>query len=201
MAKEIEGFEWSAQKLRAAELLAQGELTIQEVVNQVGAAYTTVYNWRQAPEFAAKVAELEAGVMADLRVAGIAKKLNRLRLLDKASAKLWKALEHCEPEPKMMVMFAELRDTAKQAAQELGEWSEKQAIEHTGKDGGPIETEIYDHDGDMRAYVDFNRRLMGGKSGADSAGNDLSQPVHSKDAERVSLPESAASDVPHDPNS
>jgi uncharacterized protein YjcR len=48
-------FEWNNQHERAAELLAEGELTNAAICSQLGIAPSTLRNWKNRPEFAERV--------------------------------------------------------------------------------------------------------------------------------------------------
>jgi hypothetical protein len=79
----------TGRKGRAALLLAQEELTHEEISNQVGISRRQLFRWKQHPDFQAQVRELaaEMGELA-LRYA-IGRRARRLKALDER----WHALE------------------------------------------------------------------------------------------------------------
>lgn len=60
-------FAWNTQRITAAELIADGELTDLQIAEQVGISDRQMRTWKHHPDFQAKVAEytqlLEAGVL------------------------------------------------------------------------------------------------------------------------------------------
>jgi predicted transcriptional regulator len=56
-------------------------------------------------------------------------------------------------------------DAAKYVLSRVAGWTEKQAVEHTGRDGGPIQTEDVTNDADA-----FTRRMAGLAARAGAAG-------------------------------
>jgi AcrR family transcriptional regulator len=176
-------FPWTEQTEKAAELLAVGELTVGEIAEAAGVSRQTIYNWRDHPEFKARVDDRLEEIRREIRRVGIADQLRRVHALNDRWNKMKRVIEARGADPTMaecpggdtglMVrtikkvvleddttpadeenrprgpravevaeyavdtgLLKELRDHEKQAAQELGQWLEKQQV--SGADGGPL---------------------------------------------------------------
>jgi hypothetical protein len=143
---------------QAANLLAQGELTHQEVADRVGIARSTLALWRKHPGFAARVEELRAEIGAEVRRIGVADYLMRVRALNDRWGRLRRIIDDRAADPTMAGvpggttgllvrttkavgsgesmriveefavdtgLLKQLLDHEKQAARELGQWTEK----------------------------------------------------------------------------
>lgn len=77
-----QSFTWTPPRTKAAELLADGALSEEQVAAQVGVIRKTLYNWRQIPEFNARVAARRAAQRAAIEAKGIADKQNRIAFLN-----------------------------------------------------------------------------------------------------------------------
>ncbi len=68
-----EPFEWTEAASRAVELLAEDRLTDAQIATKVGMSRTTLWRWKQHPEFKAKVTELFDEMIERARRRGIAR--------------------------------------------------------------------------------------------------------------------------------
>jgi len=76
--------------LQAAQLIAEGELTFDQIAKEVGfAAVTIKKRWNKHPEFRAKVAEIIADLAAKIHDYGLARKDRRVKAMDDR----WKLLK------------------------------------------------------------------------------------------------------------
>lgn len=75
-------FEWGGQSLEAAWLLADQQLTNQQIADKVGVTPARLSTWRQHPEFKAKIVENLREIEKEIMGIGIALKQNRLRRLN-----------------------------------------------------------------------------------------------------------------------
>lgn len=85
---------WNGNKRRAAELVAQDQLTDAEIAKECGVHKVTLERWKQYPEFAERVNEIKTEIAAQLRAEGIANKRNRLA----AYQRRWDLLEQVRAE-------------------------------------------------------------------------------------------------------
>lgn len=74
-------FAWTAQREDAAGLVAADERTNAEICAQVGISRQTLANWKNSPEFAARVEEHRADYRATVRSRGIARLERRVEAL------------------------------------------------------------------------------------------------------------------------
>lgn len=76
------GFRWSEAKLRAAVLLAEDEAGEDEIAAAVGVNPSTLWRWKQHPEFAARVGDHVGRLQAAMLRVRIAKKRERIKVLN-----------------------------------------------------------------------------------------------------------------------
>jgi hypothetical protein len=162
----MDAFHWTAQTERAAQLLADGKLTLGEIAEDLDISPRTLWNWRKDPEFAARVEELLETFRQEVRRRGLAIREQRIRSLNDRWTRLQQVVEERADDPThanvpgwktgLLVhnvksvgggdnatvvdlyevdtgLLRELREHEKQAAQELGQWVEKQETEVTAK--------------------------------------------------------------------
>lgn len=72
-------FEWTEQRELAAQLLADGRLSDWEIAEKCGICRATLYNWRQAPEFARRVTEHLAVFRDEVHRRGLASRDRRVK--------------------------------------------------------------------------------------------------------------------------
>jgi AcrR family transcriptional regulator len=162
-------FAWSGSAEEACNLLAQGNLTHQEIADRVGISRTTLWAWRKNADFKARLDAVIEEIRAEVRRIGIADVIRRVSHLNDMSNRMRRVIEARADDPTMqgvpggptglvvrtqkMIgtgeaatlveeyavdtgLLKELREHHKQAAQELGQWAERQQV--TGADGGPL---------------------------------------------------------------
>lgn len=154
MSERARQFAWTEPRVQAAALVAADDLFDGEIAQQLGIDPKTLYRWRQHPVFQARVAEHVAAAEKQALEHGIAQRPKRVAYLDEIWKKgrrliAARAVEHADVpggETGLLVrqvklsatgrevvefvvdtgLLKELRETNKQAAQELGQWVEKQ---------------------------------------------------------------------------
>lgn len=162
----MDTFRWTVQTERAAQLLADGKLTLGEIAEELDIDPKTLWNWRKESEFAARVEELLEAFRQEVRRRGIAVRERRLQVLDDTWDRLQRVIQERADDPThanvpgwktgLLVhnvksvgggdnatvvdlyeidtgLLRELREHKKQAAQELGQWTEKHEVEQTTK--------------------------------------------------------------------
>jgi uncharacterized protein YjiS (DUF1127 family) len=147
-------FTWTKAKAQAAVLVAEDDLSDEQLSAQVGIGRTTLKRWKADPAFRARVRDHIAELEAVALDRGIARRTKRVDVLND----LWRrglqviearAVEHQDVpggDTGLLVrqvklsatgrevaeyaadtaLLKELREHSKQAAQELGQWVEKQ---------------------------------------------------------------------------
>jgi transposase-like protein len=65
MGRDTPTFDWLPIAERAAELVATGRLTRQEIAADLGIGRTTLWRWRRHPDFKARVAKILAEYRAE----------------------------------------------------------------------------------------------------------------------------------------
>lgn len=126
----MDTFNWTVQTERAAQLIADADLTFGEIAEELDISPRTLWNWRQQPEFAAKIEEHLEAFRVEVRRLGLAVRERRIKALNTR----WKRLqEQAEVLTGDLGILKELREIEKQAAQELGQWTEKHEVEQTSK--------------------------------------------------------------------
>lgn len=183
MSQNVTAFAWRPERERAAELVAQGVATDEQIASEVGVTRRQLLRWKAVPMFGERVEAIKTQLLQALRLKGIAEKQNRIDGLVDRHKRLERVIEERALDPLMAnvaggktglmvaspmlvkvyeasgggddevltptksseilhefavdtALLKEMRETEKQVAQELGQWSEKH--EHTGKGGGAI---------------------------------------------------------------
>lgn len=155
-------FKWNEQRAKAAQFLAEARLGDEEIAQEVGISRNQITRWKRHPEFAARIAQIVEATAEALKTQGIRRKENRLdnyqRLVDKMfalidarGAEMAKTEEIAGGETGLLVrdykgkdadravyafdasLIRELREHQKQAAIEVGEWTEKKDLTSDGK--------------------------------------------------------------------
>ena len=75
-------FRWTEAAKAAAELVAAGELTTQEIADRVGVVRSTLWVWRNHPDFADRVEVHRAAIRAEIFERGIARRELRVKALN-----------------------------------------------------------------------------------------------------------------------
>lgn len=145
----------------AAQLLAEDRLSDREIAAQVEITDRQLWRWKKLPEFAAKVEKIRTDAAAQLAAQGVRLKQNRINrlqarldkmdaLIEARGAKMAETQEIEGGETGLLVrdykgkdadravysfdaaLVREMRDHEKQAAIELGEWTEKSEVNNIG---------------------------------------------------------------------
>lgn len=156
---------FSAEKERAAFLVAEDRLTDEQIAADLEIGRTTLHRWKTDPAFSARVEQIKAEVREKLSAMGIAARQNRLDALNDRQRRMAEVIRQRAENLKSVPgggntgllvrqvkgigkgedfqvveeyavdtgLLREMREHEKQAAIEVGEWTEKK--EHTGKDG------------------------------------------------------------------
>lgn len=152
---------WTEARTRAAQLVAEGKLNQSAIAQQVGASRMALIRWNQKPEFQERVRQIQGQTEVAMLKEGIRIKSNRLDDLQELRDRLFRviheraaAAEH-ENVPGwksgLLVhqiknvggqpvdhyahdasLVKELREVEKQAAIEMGEWTEQSKVEMNG---------------------------------------------------------------------
>ncbi|HWQ32557.1 MAG TPA: hypothetical protein VNQ79_06720 [Blastocatellia bacterium] len=162
---------WTPERLRAVELIAAGDKTDQQVADEVGITKRQLARWKNVPEFRERVNEIAAATAEKLRAEGVLRKQNRLINLQDRIDRMCRLIEARAREMADVpggetgllvrdlkgkyadrevyrfdaALVRELREHEKQAAQELGQWVEKQETSISGS--GPLVTIVMPDNG------------------------------------------------------
>jgi transposase-like protein len=82
-----------SKKQRAAMLVAEGDLTDEQISSEVGIVRKTLHNWKRDPDFAAEVGDHIGQIQAGMLRLAIAKKHKRVERLDEMERRLWQVVE------------------------------------------------------------------------------------------------------------
>lgn len=160
---------WTARHDRAAVLVAEDELTDDEIAAALKVTRDTISRWKRFEVFQVRVQEVRAELAAASHRRALGRRERRVRALDDRWRLLLQVIEERAADPAvsavpggstgMLVrqlkgvgsgdnfqlveeyevdtgLLKELREHERQAAQELGQWSERHEV--TGRDGKPI---------------------------------------------------------------
>ena len=157
-------FAWDDVRTSAAQRVAEGKLSEDDIANELKISRATLKRWKSHPGFQARVAEIVAETAAALKKQGIRVKETRLAKLNRMVQRIesvilgraedmpeapggksgllardYKGKDADQPVYRFDApMVKEYRELLKQAAIEVGEWTEKR--EHTVEDVTPIKT-------------------------------------------------------------
>jgi hypothetical protein len=154
-------FKWDTRREDAAKLLAEDEITDEEIASGIGVSRQTLYNWKANPEFAARIDQHREASRKAILTRGLAVRERRVAALNDRWRRMQRVIRERAVSPQMqevpggptglMVhtvkgvgkgddfqlidlyevdtgLLKELREHEKQAAQELGQWTEKRLI-------------------------------------------------------------------------
>lgn len=110
-------FVWDETKLKAAEAVAKGDCTQNQIVTELGVSRRTLIRWAEHPEFQTKVNE----IIADI---DIAQKAERIKIAKKEIKRVIMRLDLNEDKPTSRDLVALL----KFVAEEVGDYSEHKTI-------------------------------------------------------------------------
>lgn len=155
-------FKWDARKEEAAILLARGELTNEEIADKLDMGIATLFRWKNYQEFKERIDEFTA----QFREAALKQEIGDLGKRLKRYNKRWQQIDQLIKERSIdeknqrvaggttgllardikgevevwkfdAALVKEERELAKQAAIELGQWTEKADLTSDGKPFAP----------------------------------------------------------------
>lgn len=94
-------FAWTQQRIQAAQLLAEDELTDAEIAAKVGIGARQLYEWKARSEFAARVDSIVAALGDRLKRYAIARKSRRLAWLNDRRERLQQVIDERAAHPDM----------------------------------------------------------------------------------------------------
>lgn len=101
-------------------------MTKKDVAREIGISERTMHTWLDWEEFNARVGVVVDELRARILTTGIADRVYRVQKLGKMADKLERVIDVVTlPDP---ALHKEYRETLKQAAQELGQWTEKREV-------------------------------------------------------------------------
>jgi hypothetical protein len=150
-------FDWSFKSEQASRLVAEDKLSDEDIASKVKIGRTTLWRWKDHPDFKERVTSLVEAFRQAVLTEGIADRINRVKRLDTDWKRMQALIEaradetprdvpgastglvvRKEKETKFGTvieyaadtgLLAELRATEMQAAKELGQWVEKSNID------------------------------------------------------------------------
>jgi hypothetical protein len=157
-------FRWHEASETAAQSLAIGELADKQIAENAGVTPQTLWNWKQHPDFQARIESHLEDIRKAVRSRGIGILECRVRRVDRDWKRMQQVIEERAKDPTMAnvpggstgllvrkyksigsgenattveeyevdtALLKELREHEKQAAQELGQWTEKSTVQTT----------------------------------------------------------------------
>lgn len=151
-------FAWTQNTLIAAQLVAEGDLTQDQIAERANTTRNTLYLWRKNPEFAGRVEEIREEFRQSVRQRGIAILEKRVEAQNTRWRKLQRVIDERANDPSFAevpgwqtglltrdiktvgfgpsamtvnlfsvdtALLREIRELEKQAALEMGQWTEK----------------------------------------------------------------------------
>jgi transcriptional regulator with XRE-family HTH domain len=158
MRKSKPEFEWTKDRLQAAQLLAEARLTLEEIAAQAGITIRQLSRWKLLPPFAAKVQEIAAKLEAAILAKSIGQQAERIEQKHKRWLAMREVIEERKRDPELLKhsktgllvrrlkpvkggvieefavdtgLLGRIDDVENDAAKELGQLTEQH--EHKGK--------------------------------------------------------------------
>lgn len=126
-------FKWDSRREQAASLVAAGTKTELEIAAEVGINDATLRRWKVRPEFQARVQEHVGTVREELQVGSLADRNYRLQLYNDEIQRIERILSKRTKDGTItsvdVALLREKREYAKQAAQDLGQWTESRDVD------------------------------------------------------------------------
>jgi hypothetical protein len=101
MSENVREWFWNTKRTRAAELLAQDELSDDEIAETVGATSRQFRRWKKREEFAARIEELREQFDIAVQRHAVAKRLRRVKALNDRWMRMQKVIEERAADPAM----------------------------------------------------------------------------------------------------
>lgn len=154
-------FIWTSRREKAARLVAEDELSNEQIAAEVGVKRQSLDRWKQHPDFRARVVSILVDIRAAILQEGIAIRENRIKALNERHARMRQVIAERAEAPETLDvaggrtglivhnvkgvgkgddfqlidlyevdtgLLKELREHEKQAAQEVGQWTEKREV-------------------------------------------------------------------------
>lgn len=132
-------------QLRAAQLVAEGELTEDEIAEQVDRARRTVQLWKKLPEFRARVAELVKELEVAILDRGIARRGQRVARLDDTWRRLRQVVDERAADPAMQTVAGGKTGLLVRHLKQIGGGETAQVVEEFEVDTGLLR-ELREHE-------------------------------------------------------
>lgn len=97
-------FRWSRKRVFAAEQLAEGQLTHEQIATVAGVRRNSITRWLRHPVFAARVAEIVEAAQKAAYEASIARKVNRINDLIDLRDRLFAVIRERAADPAMALI-------------------------------------------------------------------------------------------------
>jgi len=101
MDQQKNNFDWSKSAIDAAEMLADGRQSQEEVAERVGVSRSTIRRWLKDPEFAAKVDELVDEYAKEVKRRGLAILVRRVAAQNDRWVRMQRVIEARADDPDM----------------------------------------------------------------------------------------------------
>ena len=123
-------FEWTPQRVKAASLLAEGQLTQREICAECACARSTLWEWTQQPAFAARVAAISQQIGDTLQHYAIARKVRRVEALNDRWEKLHQVIAERARSENMQGVPGGTTGLVVKTVKAVGKGEDFQLVEH-----------------------------------------------------------------------
>lgn len=101
MSQKVTAWTWNGKRLEAAQLLAEGDLTDDDIAAKCGVSRRQLVRWKAVPAFRSKVAEVAREMEAAARRKGVARKARRLGALNDRWERMKQVIAERADDPSM----------------------------------------------------------------------------------------------------
>lgn len=130
------GFHWTEERKKAAQLVADRNLTYIEIAAECGVVRETLYEWRQDPEFIDRVKFLKDEYKRQVLSLGIANRFKRVERQNDTWKRLQKVMQERGEDPTMAEVPGGTTGTIVRQLKGIGKGDDFQIVEEYAIDTG-----------------------------------------------------------------
>lgn len=145
MTQKAAEFAWDQAKHEAAQLLAEDELTDEQIATKVGHNRASITRWKKIPEFAARVKAIATELGDSILQIGIARRSRRVKALNDRWERLQRVIEARSQDPAMQNVAGGKEGVMVRTRKVLGSGPGSKVVSEFAVDTGLLK-ELRDHE-------------------------------------------------------
>ena len=124
------------KQIQAAQLIADGDLTYQEIAKEVGVDNDTITNWKKKPEFLDRIDKIRADYAQAVRARGIAVREKRVEEANRRHRLLQQVIDERARDPLMVGVAGGRTGLMTRTVKEIGKGDSARVVEEFQVDCG-----------------------------------------------------------------